>query len=60
MDRLGIDGFLVLPGTETGSWAGDLDALAELGVPRINVVSLDPDLSWGSAAGGRRRDRSRR
>ncbi|BBX61420.1 sugar phosphate isomerase [Mycobacterium saskatchewanense] len=38
------DGFLVLPGTETGSWAGDLDALAELGVPRINVVSLDPDL----------------
>ena len=38
----------------TGSWccpaprctgsAADLDALAELGVPRINVVSLDPDL----------------
>ncbi|CPR06790.1 xylose isomerase domain-containing protein [Mycobacterium bohemicum DSM 44277] len=38
------DGFLVLPGTESPSWAGDLDALAELGVPRINVVSLDPDL----------------
>lgn len=32
------DGFLVLPGSEA-------DTLAELGVPRINVVSLDPDLS---------------
>jgi sugar phosphate isomerase/epimerase len=39
------DGFLVLPGAEMGTFAGDLDALAELGVPRINVVSLDPDLA---------------
>lgn len=38
------DGFLVLPGADMGSFSGDLDALAELGVPRINVVSLDPDL----------------
>jgi sugar phosphate isomerase/epimerase len=38
------DGFLVLPGTEISSFAADLDVLAELGVPRINVVSLDPDL----------------
>jgi sugar phosphate isomerase/epimerase len=38
------DGFLVLPGAEMGKFAGDLDVLAELGVPRINVVSLDPDL----------------
>lgn len=38
------DGFLVLPDTETGSFGADLDVLAELGVPRINVVSLDPDL----------------
>src|SRR6202012_748687 len=38
------DGFLVLPGTEISSFAVDLDVLAELGVPRINVVSLDPDL----------------
>ncbi|MCV7413427.1 xylose isomerase [Mycobacterium florentinum] len=38
------DGFLVLPDTETSSFAADLDVLAELGVPRINVVSLDPDL----------------
>ena len=38
------DGFLVLPGAEMTQFAGDLDALAEFGVPRINVVSLDPDL----------------
>ncbi len=39
------DGFLVLPGAEMGSFAADLDVLAELGVPWINAVSLDPDLS---------------
>jgi sugar phosphate isomerase/epimerase len=39
------DGFLVLPGADMRNFRGDLDALAELGVPRINVVSLDPDLS---------------
>ncbi|OBA62644.1 xylose isomerase [Mycobacterium sp. 1100029.7] len=38
------DGFLVLPDTDITSFAADLDVLAELGVPRINVVSLDPDL----------------
>jgi sugar phosphate isomerase/epimerase len=38
------DGFLVLPDAEISSYATDLDVLAELGVPRINVVSLDPDL----------------
>ncbi|WP_322857732.1 sugar phosphate isomerase/epimerase family protein [Mycobacterium shigaense] len=38
------DGFLVLPGAEMGTFNADLDALAELSVPRINVVSLDPDL----------------
>jgi sugar phosphate isomerase/epimerase len=38
------DGFLVLPGADMHTFAADLDALAELGVPRINVVSLDPDL----------------
>ncbi|MGO9510343.1 MAG: sugar phosphate isomerase/epimerase family protein [Mycobacterium sp.] len=38
------DGFLVLPDAEMSALAGDLDVLAELGVPRINVVSLDPDL----------------
>jgi sugar phosphate isomerase/epimerase len=38
------DGFLVLPDADMGAFAGDLDVLAELGVPHINVVSLDPDL----------------
>ena len=49
MDHRGVtislgDGFLVLPDAEMSKLAGDLDVLAELGVPRINVVSLDPDL----------------
>jgi sugar phosphate isomerase/epimerase len=39
------DGFLVLADTEISAFGPDLDVLAELGVPRINVVSLDPDLS---------------
>src|SRR5271157_142396 len=39
------DGFLVLPGADVDGLSADLDVLAELGVPRINVVSLDPDLS---------------
>lgn len=39
------DGFLVLPGAEMSAFSVDLDVLAELGIPRINVVSLDPDLS---------------
>jgi sugar phosphate isomerase/epimerase len=38
------DGFLVLPDTDMSAFAADLDVLAELGVPRINVVSLDRDL----------------
>jgi sugar phosphate isomerase/epimerase len=49
MDHRGVtislgDGFLVLPGAEMDEFTADLDVLAELGVPRINVVSLDPDL----------------
>lgn len=39
------DGFLVLPDADMGDFRGDLDVLAELGTPRINVVSLDPDLA---------------
>lgn len=38
------DGFLVLPAGDVRSFAADLDVLAGLRVPRINVVSLDPDL----------------
>ncbi|OJZ70208.1 xylose isomerase [Mycobacterium paraffinicum] len=50
MDDRGVtislgDGFLVLPDTDISAFRADLDALAELGVPRINVVSLDPDLT---------------
>ncbi|WP_213016694.1 sugar phosphate isomerase/epimerase family protein [Mycobacterium vicinigordonae] len=37
------DGFLVLPDSDVASLAIDLDVLAELGAPCINVVSLDPD-----------------
>ncbi|OCB31775.1 xylose isomerase [Mycobacterium malmoense] len=49
MDDRGVrislgDGFLVLPGADVRALRGDLDVLAELGVPRINVVSLDPDV----------------
>ncbi|HEX4557670.1 MAG TPA: sugar phosphate isomerase/epimerase family protein [Mycobacterium sp.] len=48
MDHRGVtislgDGFIVLPGADMRSFRGDLDILSELGVPRINVVSLDPD-----------------
>ncbi|GLE52862.1 sugar phosphate isomerase/epimerase family protein [Mycobacterium montefiorense] len=39
------DGFLVLPDSEIMAFGADLDVLAELGVPRINVVSLDADLA---------------
>lgn len=49
MDDRGVrislgDGFLVLPGADVRAFRADLDVLAELGVPRINVVSLDPDV----------------
>jgi sugar phosphate isomerase/epimerase len=39
------DGFLVLPGAEMRQFSSHLDALAELGVPWINTVSLDPELN---------------
>ncbi|OBH37180.1 xylose isomerase [Mycobacterium intracellulare] len=49
MDDRGVtislgDGFLVRPGADVDALRPDLDVMAELGVPRINVVSLDPDL----------------
>jgi sugar phosphate isomerase/epimerase len=38
------DGVMLLPGADVHALSADLDVLAELGVPRINAVSLDPDL----------------
>lgn len=38
------DGFLVVPGGDVRGCAADLDVVAELGIPRLNVVSLDNDL----------------
>lgn len=48
MDDTGVsialgDGMLILPGADIADRAADLDVLAELRVPRINSVSLDPD-----------------
>lgn len=38
------DGFLVIPGGDMRACAADLDVVAELAIPQINVVSLDLDL----------------
>ncbi|MET9386288.1 TIM barrel protein [Streptomyces sp. NPDC002928] len=38
------EGFTVRPGADLRESAADLETMAELGVPRINTVSLDPDL----------------
>jgi sugar phosphate isomerase/epimerase len=48
MDDTGVsialgDGMLILPGADIADRAEDLDILAELRVPRVNSVSLDPD-----------------
>jgi sugar phosphate isomerase/epimerase len=48
MDDTGVaialgDGMLILPGADIADRASDLDTLAELRVPRVNSVSLDPD-----------------
>jgi sugar phosphate isomerase/epimerase len=37
------EGLLIAPGIEVGSYAADLDIMAELRIPRINTVSLEPD-----------------
>lgn len=38
------EGFVVRPGSDFRAAAADLDTMAELGVTRINTVSMDPDL----------------
>jgi sugar phosphate isomerase/epimerase len=38
------EGFLISPGVQAAeAWAGDLEIMGELGAPRVNVVSLEPD-----------------
>jgi sugar phosphate isomerase/epimerase len=37
------EGLLIVPGIDIRSYAADLDIMAELRIPRINTVSLDPD-----------------
>jgi sugar phosphate isomerase/epimerase len=37
------EGLLVAPGVDVRSYATDLDIMAELRIPRINTVSLEPD-----------------
>lgn len=38
------EGFLVRPGSDLRDAAADLDIMRELGVRRVNVLSIDPDL----------------
>lgn len=37
------DGFLIAPGADMHSLRADLDVVADLGAPLINIVSIDPD-----------------
>jgi sugar phosphate isomerase/epimerase len=39
------EGFLIRPGKETRDCASDIDTMCELGVRRINMCSIDPDLN---------------
>jgi sugar phosphate isomerase/epimerase len=48
MDDRGIsislgEGLLIAPGVDVRSYGADLDIMAELRIPRINTVSLEPD-----------------
>lgn len=48
MDDRGVsislgEGLLIAPGVDVRSYAADLDVMAELQIPRINTVSLEPD-----------------
>ncbi len=41
------EGFLVRPGTDIGDAAVDMDVMCELRVPRVNLLSLESDLTRG-------------
>lgn len=50
MDDRGVsislgEGLLIAPGVDIRSYAADLDIMAGLRIPRINTVSLEPDLA---------------
>ena len=45
-----VEGFAHIPGQAMSRFAADLDLVAELGCPRINVVSLEKDLPATIAA----------
>ena len=69
MDHRGVsislgEGLLIAPGVDVRSYAADLDVMAELRIPRINTVSLEPDrartfdeLAVADGIGGRTRHR---
>ena len=39
-----VEGFVVRPGGDVGSYAADLEIAAELGAPCVSTLSFDPDL----------------
>ena len=39
------EGFLIRPDGDVGTMAADLELMAEIGVARVNIVSLDPDVA---------------
>ncbi len=41
------EGFLIRPGADVAGTAADLDVMRELGVPLVNILSLDPDRNRG-------------
>jgi sugar phosphate isomerase/epimerase len=41
------EGFLVRPGIDVRDAAADMDHMCELGVPTVNILSLEPDRSRG-------------
>jgi sugar phosphate isomerase/epimerase len=41
------EGFLVRPGTDVRDAAADMDHMRELGVPTVNILSLEPDRTRG-------------
>jgi sugar phosphate isomerase/epimerase len=41
------EGFLIMPGVDIAGAAADMDLMRELGIGRVNVLSLDPQASRG-------------